>query len=140
MSSHMGKKDRQIRSIKTTFRKTVAKAGLEDDVTPYTIRHTMATELRKRGVPPWEVSGLLGHKSAGYATTEIYAKFDPDYLGKAVAAIDAYFGDLQKHVGRHIVRPLRASCVPVADQVVTQVPDLLVGASGFEPPTPTMSR
>ena len=128
------KKDRQIRSIKTTFRKTVAKAGLGDDVTPYTIRHTMATELRKRGVPPWEVSGLLGHKSAGYA------KYDPDYLGKAAKGIDAYFTELQEHVSRQIVLPLRGTCAPATDWTGTQVPDLLVGASGFEPPTPTMSR
>ncbi len=135
-----GKKDRQIRSIKTTFRKTVAKAGLEDDVTPYTIRHTIATELRKRGVPPWEVSGLLGHKSAGYATTERYAKYDPDYLGMAAKGIDAYFTELQEHVSRQIVLPLRTTCVPVKSVAGTQVPDLLVGASGIEPPTPTMSR
>ena len=47
---------------------------------PYTIRHTMATELRKRGVPPWEVSGMLGHRSE-HKTTEIYAHYAPDYLG-----------------------------------------------------------
>ena len=100
----------------------------------------MATELRKRGVPPWEVSGLLGHKSAGFATTEIYAKYDPDYLGKAAEEIDAYFGELQEHVSRQIVLPMRATCVPPARRAVTQVADLLVGASGIEPPTPTMSR
>ena len=135
-----GKADRQVRSIKTTFRKAVAKAGLGKDVTPYTIRHTMATELRKRGVPPWEVSGLLGHKSAGYATTERYAKYDPDYLGMAAKGIDAYFTELQEHVSRQIVLPLRTTCVPVKSLAGTQVPDLLVGASGIEPPTPTMSR
>jgi len=49
----------------------------------------MATELLKRGIlPPWEVSGLLGHKPAGYA------RFDPDYLGKSAKRIDAYFTEL----------------------------------------------
>ena len=56
------------------------RAGLSPDVSPYTLRHTMATELRKRGVPAWEVAGLLGHKAGSYRTTEIYAKFGPDYL------------------------------------------------------------
>lgn len=83
-----------IRGIKTAFTIAREKAGLDASVTPYTIRHTMATELRKRGVPPWEVAGMLGHRSAGYRTTEIYAKYDPTYLGKAVAAIDAYFTEL----------------------------------------------
>ena len=55
----------------------------------------MATELRRRGVSVWEAAGMLGHKTAGYRTTEIYAKYDPDYLGQAVKAIDAYFIELQ---------------------------------------------
>ena len=75
-----------------------ARAGLSKDVVPYTIRHTMATELRKRGVAPWEVSGMLGHKSSG--TTERYAKYDSDYLSKAARAIDEYFQELQQKVDR----------------------------------------
>jgi len=67
-------------------------------------------------------SGLPGHKSADYATTEVHAKYDPDYLGKAAAAIDAYFSELRKHVNHQLVLPLRATCVPVAERAVTQVP------------------
>ena len=44
------------------------------EVTPYTIRHTVATEMRKRGVATWEVAGFLGH-SSGYKTTKRYAQF-----------------------------------------------------------------
>ncbi|MGE4528837.1 MAG: site-specific integrase, partial [Rhodospirillaceae bacterium] len=83
-----------VASIKTAFTAAREKAGLDASVTPYTIRHTMATELRRRGVPQWEVGGMLGHQSAGFRTTEIYAKFDPTYLGKAIEAIDAYFTEL----------------------------------------------
>ena len=89
-----GNNDRQVKSIKTAWRELVDTAGIGREVVPKTIRHTMATELRKRGVPPWEVSGMLGHRSA-YRTTEIYAKYDPDYLGKAVTAIDEYFDELE---------------------------------------------
>lgn len=106
--------DRRVASIKKAFRELRKKAGLDPTVTPYTIRHTMATELRRRGVPPWEVAGMLGHKSAGYRTTEIYAKFDPDFLGKAIAAIDAYFAELDGFTSRSLLQPsstLRASCV-----------------------------
>jgi integrase len=63
------------------------------EITAYTIRHTVAAEMRKRGVPVWEVAGFLGH-SSGYKTTERYAKFGPDHLGEAVRAIDSYFADL----------------------------------------------
>lgn len=92
-----------VASIKTSFTAAREKAGLDASVTPYTIRHTMATELRKRGVPPWEVAGMLGHRSAGYRTTEIYAKYDPTYLGKAVEAIDAYFSELDTLTSRSLL-------------------------------------
>ena len=76
------------------------------EVTAYTIRHTVAAEMRKRGVPVWEVAGFLGH-SSGYKTTERYAKFGPDHLASAARAIDAYFADL----GVAGLR-VRANCVP----------------------------
>lgn len=78
------------------------------DVVPKTIQHTMATELRRRGIPKWEVDGMLGHSTGG--TTDIYAKFAPDYLGKAAAAIDDYMHELQPLVKRELitnVTPLR---------------------------------
>ncbi len=50
---------------------------------------------------------MLGHKSAGYGTTEIYAKFDPDYLSRAAQAIDAYFDELEQRGSDF----LRVSCV-----------------------------
>ncbi|TIN42029.1 MAG: hypothetical protein E5Y32_21155 [Mesorhizobium sp.] len=52
----------------------------------------MAIELRMRGVPAWEVEGLLGHRRPG--VTETSAEFAPDYLSKGREAIDAYFTDL----------------------------------------------
>jgi integrase len=64
------------------------------EISAYTIRHTIAAEMRKRGVAVWEVAGFLGH-SSGYKTTERYAKFGPDHLGGATRAIDAYFADLR---------------------------------------------
>jgi hypothetical protein len=86
------------------------------EVTPYTIRHTVATEMRKRGVATWEVAGFLGH-SSGYKTTERYAQFAPDHISQAVRAIDAYFGELRASEGAKVV-----------------------GTTGIEPVTPTMSR
>ncbi len=83
------------------------------ELTPYAIRHTVACEMRKRGVPVWEVAGFLGH-STGYRTTERYAKYGPDHLDAAVRAIDAYFADLGV-VGRprpeQNVCQLRVGCV-----------------------------
>lgn len=88
----------QVESIKTTWRKIRAAAGLPAWFAPKVLRHTVATELRRRGVPDWEASGLLGHRKGG--TTEIYAKFSPDYLGKARVALDEWMQDLAKDVPR----------------------------------------
>lgn len=104
-------KGRPIRSIKTAFRAMRAAADLPEDTTPYIIRHTMASELRKRGVPSWEVSGMLGHKEAK-STTEIYATFDPSYLGQARSAIQRYVEELAPRVKGWQI--LRSVCVPEA--------------------------
>ena len=93
---------RSVKSVRRGFNAVRDAVGLAKEVSPYAIRHTMAIELRKRGVPPWEVQGLLGHKTGGYRTTEIYAKYDPDYLGKASAAID----DVMKEILARVKRPL----------------------------------
>lgn len=94
------KKPRPVASIKKAFRTARAEAGLGADVIPYTIRHTVATELRKRGVPQWEVAAFLGHSAM--STTDQYAKYDVTYLQRAVDAIDAYFEELKAHTTRHV--------------------------------------
>ena len=131
-----------IRSIKTSWRILRKKAGLSVDVIPYTIRHTMATELRKRGVPPWEVSGMLGHRSE-YKTTEIYAHYAPDYLGDAAGAIDEYFRELRPHLNRRIRMELgkqRVSCVLVDPPANSQPLDYLERETRLELATPTLAR
>jgi hypothetical protein len=52
-------------------------AELDEDVNPYSIRHTVARRMRQNGVPAWEVAAQLGHKSRDYRTTELDAGFDP---------------------------------------------------------------
>jgi len=91
---------RSLISIKTAFRGCRRRTKLGADVTTYTIRHTVATELRKRGVPQWEVEAFLGHSST--STTDGYAKYDPSYLLRAVEAIDVYFEELKQYTTRHV--------------------------------------
>jgi len=111
---------RPIKSVRRGFNAVRDAAGLSKDVSPYAIRHTMAIELRKRGVPPWEVQGILGHKQGGYRTTEIYAKYDPDYLSKSAEAIDDYMNEISQRVKRPLdptrLKELRLSCVRVTDK------------------------
>lgn len=85
-------------SIKTTWRKLRRAAGLPVWFAPKVLRHTVASELRRRGVPGWDVSGLMGHtRGESAATTEDYAKFDGERVG---AAIDAWMADLSVDVPR----------------------------------------
>lgn len=97
-----------LSSIKTAWRKLRRRAGLGPDVDPYTIRHTMASEMRRRSVPKWEVEGWLGHDGG---TTDIYAKFDPDYLAQGARAIDAFFAELAPLVDRRLVLHTRPNVV-----------------------------
>ncbi|MCR6700897.1 MAG: tyrosine-type recombinase/integrase [Dokdonella sp.] len=136
---------KQIKSIKTTWRKLRVAAGLPSWFAPRVLRHTVATWLRQRGVPAWDVSGQIGHRAAG--TTDGYAKFDPSYLGEARKAIEAFLLDLSKDVPR--LRPL---CGVSAGSLATQTETArtresravaafqVVGGTGIEPVTPTMSR
>ncbi len=70
--------------------------GLPANVIPKTIRHTIATELRSRGVPGEQISGLLGHK-AMHRTTEVYAKYDPAYLGETRRVLTTIFREVLHH-------------------------------------------
>lgn len=105
----------KVASIKTSWRKIRVRAKLPTWFVPKTVRHTLATWLRQRGVPAWEVSGLLGHHAAG--TTDVYAKFDPKYLGEVRAAMVAIVEDLARDVPK--LRDLLADGVSVGSVAAT---------------------
>jgi hypothetical protein len=56
----------------------------------------------------------VGHRKG---TTEIYAKFDPDYLGKARFAINAWMSDLSRDV------PAFARGQPTKQRVLRESPE-----------------
>ncbi|MFQ5564201.1 MAG: tyrosine-type recombinase/integrase [Parvularculaceae bacterium] len=121
-----------VSEIFPVWREYKRKAGLSEEFTPASIRHTVASELRRRGVPKWDVEGLGGWRSAGGHTAERYAKYDPNYLRPAVEAIEALFADIAKAA--------KTSLYPKSAPVARQLPAELVGARGIEPRTSTMSR
>jgi integrase len=57
-----------VRSRKTLVADDARRLDLPENIVPKTIRHTIATQLRSRGVPMDEISGLLGHTSASTAS------------------------------------------------------------------------
>ena len=92
---------------------------------------------------------MLGHKTGGYRTTEIYAKFAPDYLGQEVKAIDQYFAEMTARLtlkGLEHTEVLRASSVLAvagSDIPKRRNPQVSLGVSmveprGIEPLTSTM--
>jgi integrase len=135
-----------IQSVKKGFATLAKAAGLPPEITPYCLRHTMATELRKRGVNYWEVQGFLGHRMPG--VTERYAKYAPDYLSEGREAIDDYFAELD--LSANCISPEGDICVspachspepeksPAGD-FLTISRGRMVGVTGIEPVTPTMS-
>lgn len=94
-----------------TMRKRIAKDDTKRlimDVQPtaYSIRHTMARELRRRRVPNDEISIMLGHKVVGLNdTTGIYSPYDPDYCINAREAIDDVMNEMQKRTDVQITKP-----------------------------------
>lgn len=81
---------------------------LPDAIVPKTIRHTIATELRARGVGYEETEMVLGHRVYS-KTTEVYAKYDPAYLAKAKAALTTIFEEATTEAGRWLADHLRTT-------------------------------
>ncbi|KMS58701.1 hypothetical protein V473_02635 [Sphingobium cupriresistens LL01] len=65
---------------------------------PKYLRHSMATILANRGVPPDEISMVLGHRVLDQ-TTESYVIYDPGYLKGFRQGLDDVLADLMKMAG-----------------------------------------
>jgi integrase len=73
-----------VKSIKRAFAKVVNDAGLGDDVTPHTLRHTAATWLMQQGTDMWEAAGYLGMTLE--MLSQRYGHHHPDHLSGAKTA------------------------------------------------------
>lgn len=68
-------------SVWSVVKAAARAAGLGDEITPHTLRHTYATHLLEGGADLRVVQELLGH--ASITTTEIYTHVDRAYLAEA---------------------------------------------------------
>lgn len=75
-----------VKSVKRSFAEAARKAGL-DDVSPHVIRHSAAVAMAEDGVPMHEIAAVLGHTDPR-VTFRVYARFSPDYLKRAVRALE----------------------------------------------------
>jgi integrase len=112
---------RRLKSIREGFANAAMRAGLgkwithpktgepvfKPDVSPHTIRHSVSTWLRERGVRVEDRAQLLGH--ADTKTTELnYTHAGSDVLKPAVEIIDGAIGALpQKDVPTRVAHPPR---------------------------------
>ena len=136
---------RALKDVKAAWHRAREAAGLPAGVTPNLLRHTIACELRARGVDKSDVAGFMAHRWSN-PTTEVYASWRPDYLGQASAAVDAVLNEIgrclqhrpidQENRGAYQQRSTAASLGPDSP---AEIKELMVGATGIEPVTPTMS-
>ena len=75
-----------VKRIKTGF-KYAAKAAGVVGVSPHVLRHTAGVHMAAGGVPMERISQFMGHTSV-HVTERVYARFAPDHLREAAAALD----------------------------------------------------
>lgn len=78
------------------------------EMTCYTLRHFMATNMRRASFPvsKEQRSKWLGHAvKEGSKTTDWYETFDPDYLEQPMRATDEILRKLQKHTRKKLFAP-----------------------------------
>ncbi len=73
-------------NVGRAIRQAVFRAGLADDITPKTLRHSFATHLMDRGVDLGIIASLMGHRSP--QETGVYLHVLPSRKERAVKAID----------------------------------------------------
>ena len=134
-----------IITIKRTFKRQAEDIGLTE-FTQGTIRHFMATYCRreKPRVHKEQRDVWLGHDEK--RTANSYESFDPEYLAECAQATESIISQLQKHTPRPLFAcKLRASSqlrsvvgnIEIAKSMIFE--GQMVGVTGIEPVTPTMS-
>jgi integrase len=104
---------RPIKSVKTIWRGVRTRAGFGLDVSPMTLRHTVASEMARRGVPDFQRQCFMGHQASN-TTDRNYVHVRPDFLRDAREAIEAIVSEMGEAATSPIVpiNPnVRATCV-----------------------------
>jgi integrase len=94
---------------------TVERPVLKGKGTPNTLRHTIITEMHRRGVAEAQIDAASGHAGEG-TNKRNYRHLRPDYLAELIAAVEDYWQEMRQFTTVH----LRSQCGPsVVDVVAT---------------------
>jgi integrase len=92
----------RMKKLRAGWRAARISAGLGADVTPYVIRHTVATALDEHDVPEGQIEQWLGHGKES-TTRRWYIKrrvYRPTYLAAAAAAVEELLKATMSEAGR----------------------------------------
>jgi len=84
--------------------------------------------MAEAGIPMEDIAQYLGHDDVT-VTRRVYARFSPDYLRRAASVLE--YDDLGS---------LSLESTTFSDENLQKMAEKVVGATGIEPVTPTMSR
>lgn len=77
---------RPVLSVKRGLAATAARAGLKG-VSPHILRHSAAVHMAEAGIDMEEIAQFLGHSNV-MVTRNVYARFSPNHLRTAAAALE----------------------------------------------------
>jgi len=86
---------------------TEPRPKLKGKGTPNTLRHTIITEMHRRGVAESQIETAAGHLGEG-TNKRNYRHLRPDYLAELIAAIEEYWREMTRFTTVH----LRSQCGP----------------------------
>ncbi|HEX7874145.1 MAG TPA: hypothetical protein VF475_14625 [Sphingobium sp.] len=74
---------------------------LKDLGTPNSLRHTIITEMHRRGVPEAQIDAAAGHIGEGTGKRN-YRHLRPDYLAQLIDAVESYWSELTRYTTVHL--------------------------------------
>ncbi len=92
------KRDLDIHMGAKVYRNQIIESVVADDLTPYCLRHTFATDCAKAGVPLETVRWLMGHSDIAI-TANIYQHPNTETLHKGMELLD---GTARQNVGKPV--------------------------------------